>query len=348
MEETFSEKPAGNGARRPTMKEVATLAGVSLATVSRVINADGKVRSDLAEKVHEAVSLLGYRRDFTATNLRRANRASASIGLVFDDVANPFHAAVLRGVETVARMRGVLPLVGSSDEDPDRERELAEAFLSRRVDGLVVVPTGADHSYLRLERDAGVALVFVDRPPAFIDADCVLSDNAGGAFAATAHLLAAGHRRIGFLGDRQRIFTAGERLRGYREALAVHGVAFDERLVRMELHDSARAAAAVAGLLEEDDPPTALFSAQNLISIGAIQRLRQLDLHRRVALVGFDDLTLADALDPGLTVIAQDANELGRMTAELLFARLDGRNGPSRRVEIPTRLIERGTGELRP
>jgi LacI family transcriptional regulator len=330
------------------MKEVATLAGVSLATVSRVVNADGRVRMDLAEKVREAVELLGYRRDLTATNLRRADRASASIGLVFDDVANPFHAAVLRGVETVARSRGVLPLVGSSDEDPDRERELAEAFLSRRVDGLIFVPSGTDHSYLRLERDAGVALVFVDRPPAFIDADCVLSDNAGGAFTATEHLLAAGHRRIGFLGDHRRIFTAVERLRGYREALAANGVAFDERLVRMGLHDSALASAAAGDLLAADDPPTALFSGQNLISIGTIRRLRQLGLQRRVALVGFDDLTLADALDPGLTVVAQDANELGRMTAELLFARLDGRSGPSRRVEVPTTLIERGTGELQP
>jgi LacI family transcriptional regulator len=330
------------------MKEVATLAGVSLATVSRVVNGDGRVRPDLTEKVRDAVALLGYRRDLTATNLRRADRASASIGLVFDDVANPFHAALLRGVETVARSRGVLPLVGSSDEDPDRERELAEAFLSRRVDGLIVVPSGTDHSYLRLERDAGVALVFVDRPPSFIDADCVLSDNAGGAFTGTKHLLAAGHRRIGFLGDHERIFTAVERLRGYREALAAHGVAFDQRLVRMGLHDSALASAAAADLLAADDPPTALFSAQNLVSIGTIQRLRQLGLQRRVALVGFDDLTLADALDPGLTVVAQDANELGRMTAELLFARLDGRTGPSRRVEVPTTLIERGTGELRP
>jgi LacI family transcriptional regulator len=330
------------------MKEVATLAGVSLATVSRVVNADGSVRPDLAAKVREAVALLGYRRDLTATNLRRADRASASIGLVFDDVANPFHAGLLRGVETVARTRGVLPLVGSSDEDSGRERELAEAFLARRVDGLIVVPTGTDQSYLRADSDAGVALVFVDRPPGFIDADCVLSDNAGGAFAATAHLLAGGHRRIGFLGDQQRIFTAAERLRGYREALAAHGIAYDERLVVTELHDSAHASAAAADLLSADDPPTALFSAQNLISIGVIQRLRQLDLHRRVALVGFDDLTLADALDPGLTVIAQDANELGRMSAELLFARLDGRSGPSRRAEVATTLIERGTGELRP
>jgi LacI family transcriptional regulator len=330
------------------MKEVATLAGVSLATVSRVVNDDGKVRPDLAEKVREAVALLGYRRDLTATNLRRADRHSASLGLVFDDVANPFHAALLRGVETVARTRGVLPLVGSSDEDPARERELAEAFLARRVDGLIVVPAGPDHSYLRAERDAGVALVFVDRPPAFIDADCVLSDNAGGASAATAHLIERGHRRIGFLGDRTQIFTAVERLRGYREALTEHGIQYDASLVRMDLHDSAAASAAAGDLLGADEPPTALFSAQNLITIGTVQRLRALDLHRRVAVVGFDDLTLADAVEPGLTVVAQNAHELGRLTAELLFARLDGQNGPTRRVEVPTTLIERGSGELVP
>ena len=330
------------------MKEVATLAGVSLATVSRVINAEGSVRPDLAEKVHEAVTLLGYRRDLTATNLRRADRQSASIGLVFDDVANPFHAALLRGVETVARTRGVLPLVGSSDEDADRERELAEAFLSRRVDGLVVVPSGADHSYLRNERDAGVALVFVDRPPAFIDADCVLSDNAGGARIAVEHLIAAGHRRIAFLGDQARIYTATERLRGYRETLAAHGLAFDDALVRMELHDSAAAAAATGELLAAAEPPTALFTAQNLITVGAVQKLRELGLHRNVALIGFDDLPLADALEPGLSVVAQDPVELGRLTAELLFARLDGDGGPTRRVEVPTALIARGSGELAP
>jgi LacI family transcriptional regulator, galactose operon repressor len=190
--------------------------------------------------------------------------------------------------------------------------------------------------------------VFVDRPPAFIDADCVLSDNAGGAFAATEHLITGGHRRIAFLGDQTRIFTATERLRGYRDALAAHGLAFDEALVRMELHSSDVASAAADDLLALADPPTAIFSAQNLITIGTVQRLRALDLHRTIAQVGFDDLTLADMIEPGLTVVAQDAHELGRLTAELLFARLDGDGGPSRRVEVPTHLIERGSGELRP
>jgi LacI family transcriptional regulator len=339
--------PGANG-RRPTMREVAAVAGVSLSTVSRALNADPKVDPKLAERVHSAVAMLGYRRDVTATTLRRADRLSASIGLVFDDVANPFHATLHRGIEDVARARGVLAFAGSSDEDGARERDLVQAFLSRRVDGLVIVPAGSDHSYLLRDREAGVGLVFVDRPPAFIDADVVLSDHAGGARVATEHLLAAGHRRIGYLGDRQRIASAAERLRGHREALADRGVAFDPALVRLELEDSAMAREATLGLLDGENPPTAVFTAQNLITIGAVEALRARGAQHRVALVGFDDITLADAVDPGLTVVAQDPWDIGRAAAELLFARLDGDTGPTRRVELPTTLIARGSGEIAP
>src|SRR5919199_3412498 len=320
FEETF---PNGSGAdggpgRRPTMREVAAVAGVSLSTVSRAINGDPRVAPDLAEKVRQAVAMLGYRRDVTATTLRRADRLSASVGLVFDDVSNPFHATLHRGIEDVARARGVLAFAGSSDEDADRERDLVQAFLSRRVDGLVIVPAGGDHSYLVRDRDAGVALVFVDRPPRFIAADVVMSDHAGGARAATAHLLSFGHRRIGYLGDRQRIHSAVERLRGHSEALAAQGVPFDPALVRLELADSAAAREATHELLSGENPPTAVFAAQNLITIGAVQALRARGLQRSVALVGFDDLTLADAVDPGLTVVAQDAAGIGRAAAEAL------------------------------
>jgi LacI family transcriptional regulator len=346
LRETFpvnhNHGPAGP---RPTMREVAAVAGVSLSTVSRAINGDPKVAPDLAEKVRAAVAMLGYRRDVTATTLRRADRLSASIGLVFDDVANPFHAMLQRGIEDVARERGVLAFAGSSDEDAERERDLVQAFLSRRVDGLIVVPAGSDHGYLTRDRDA---VVFVDRPPAFIDADVVLSDHAGGARTATAHLLSAGHRRIGYLGDRRRIHSATERLRGHSEALAAAGVPYDPALVRMELEDSAMAAKAAAELLALDDPPTAIFTAQNLITIGAVSVLRERGLQHAVALVGFDDLPLADAVDPGLTVVAQDAGGVGRAAAEALFARLDGDPAPSKRVVLPTTLIPRGSGEIAP
>ncbi|WP_028068114.1 LacI family DNA-binding transcriptional regulator [Solirubrobacter soli] len=338
---TFSET-----GRRPTMKEVARVADVSLATVSRVVNGTGDVRPDLAERVHEAVRLLGYRRDLTASTLRRADRHSASIGLIIEDVSNPFFSAVHRGVEDVARSRDVLTFVGSSDEDADRERELAEAFGARGVDGLVIVPCAGDQSYLMRDHRAGTALVFVDRPPRYMPGDAVVSDNAGGARTAVEHLLAAGHRRIAFLGDRSSVFTATERRDGYRQALAGAGLAPDPELERTELVDSDLAEAATHELMLSANRPTALFTGQNLITIGAIRALRALGIQRRVALAGFDDVVLGDLVDPGITVIAQDPYELGRRAGELLFARLGGLETAERREVVPTRLIARGSGEI--
>jgi LacI family transcriptional regulator len=327
------------------MKQVAAVAGVSLATVSRVVNGGPSVRPELAARVQSAVEMLGYRHDHTASSLRRADRSSASIGLIFEDVSNPFFSAVHRGVEEVARERGVLTLAGSSDERPERERELAESLSARRVDGLIIAPAATDHGYLERDRAAGVALVFVDRPASFIDADVVLTDNAGGARAAVEHLIAHGHRRIAYLGDRPELYTATERLRGYRDALAHHGIQEEPILVRAA-HQ--RPYDLVRELLLGEDPPTALFTSQNLITIAVVRAIHMLRMQRKVAHVGFDDVALADVVEPGLTVVAQDASALGRSAAELLFSRLDGYDAPSRHVVHPTTLIERGSGELPP
>lgn len=330
------------------MKDVAALAGVSLATVSRVVNGSEDVRSDLAAKVQDAVEVLGYRRDLTASTLRRRDRVSASIGLIIEDVANPFFSAVHRGVEDVAWSRGVLVFAGSSDEDPERERELADSFAARGVDGLVIVPCGIDQAYLRREREMGTELVFVDRPPRFIDADSVVTDNAGGARTAVEHLLAAGHRRIAFLGDRSSVFTAAERRQGYRDALATAGVAPDERLERVGLEHPDLAESAARELLALDEPPTALFTAQNLITVGAVRALRALGLQHRVALVSFDDVELGEVVDPGITVVQQDPYAHGHRAGELLFARLDGEHGPTQHEVLPTTLVARGSGEIAP
>jgi LacI family transcriptional regulator len=328
------------------MKQVAALAGVSLSTVSRVVNNDPAVRADLAERVRHAVDVLGYRHNATASALRRSDGLSSSIGVIVEDVANPFFSAVQRGIEEVARERGVLTFAGSSDELADRERQLAEAFGARGVDGLIIAPAGGDHSYLLRDRANGMALVFVDRPGRFIDADAVLTNNFGGALAAVEHLVAAGHRRIGFLGDRPDLYTAAERLRGFQAALARHGLPADAALVRHTLTRATDAYATIRELLDGDDPPTALFTSQNLITIDAVRALHDLGLARSIALVGFDDVVLGDVVEPGLTVLAQDPVGLGRAAAELLFSRLDGAGGPSQQVVLEPTLIARGSGEL--
>lgn len=330
------------------MKDVAALAGVSLKTVSRVINTEPAVSADRRSRVLAAIDRLDYRHNLTASSLRRSDGKSSTIGVLLEDVANPFSSALHREIEDVALKRGVLVLAGSSDENEAREHELIAAFTSRRVDGLIIVPTSHDHSYLLSERRAGTPMVFVDRPPAFLDADSVLTDNQAGARKGVAHLIAHGHTRIGYLGDLATITTAVDRHVGYEQELAAHGIEVDPQLVRLDVQGIDRAEAATLELLSLRQPPTAVFTSQNLLTIGACRALRRLDLHRRVALVGFDDVLLADLLEPGITVMAQDPGIMGRRAAELLFRRLDGDAVPSVHLVVPTRLIARGSGEINP
>ncbi|HYU62321.1 MAG TPA: LacI family DNA-binding transcriptional regulator [Verrucomicrobiae bacterium] len=330
------------------MREVAALARVSIKTVSRVVNGESGVSPQLARRVLSASERLDYRHNMTASSLRRSDGRSATIGVVLEDVANPFASALHRSIEDVAVLRGVLVLAGSSDEDPERERKLVAAFASRRVDGLIVQPAGHDHSYLLAERRAGTPMVFVDRPPAFLDADTVLTDNAAGVHRGMNQLIANGHRRVGYLGDLHTIATAAERYEGYRAALEEHEIQLDEQLVRLDLRGVEKAEAATTDLMNLPEQPTALFTGQNLLTIGAFRVLRRLGLHKKVALIGFDDILLADLLEPGITVIAQDPAGIGRAAAEILFRRLDGERGPSHHAIVRTRMINRGSGEIRP
>ena len=328
------------------MVDVAALAGVALKTVSRVVNDEPGVSPELEARVRRAIEQLNYRRDANAATLRRRGRKTQTIGLVLEDVANPFSSALHRAVEDTARERGVLVFAGSCDEDPNRERELIGSFRERRVDGIVVVPASHDHAYLYEERRAGTALVFVDRPASHLDADSVISDNSGGAHAAVRHLLDHGHRRIGFLGDLLSISTAEARLHGYTRALDAAGIALDETLIRTELRDPDAAARAIDDMLALPDSPTAFFTAQNLLTIGGARALRRAGRQREIALIGFDDIPLADMLDPAISVVAQDPQAIGRAAADQLFRRLDGDTAPAVHLVIPVPLIARGSGEI--
>lgn len=331
------------------MREVAKLAGVSIKTVSRVINDEPAVSDDLRTKVLTAASQLGYRPNFTASTLRRASGSTRTIGLLLKNVANPFSAALLRAVEDTARQRDVVVISASVDEDDDRERRLSQAFLSRQVDGLIIVPTAGNHSYLAREADRGTPVVFLDRAPAGIDADTVSSQNVEGARAAVEHLIDLGHRSIAFLGDHSRISTAAERLQGYREAMAVAGLPADPALIVTDVHSEDLAEVHTRRLLLSRTPPTALFTAQNLITIGALRALRSLDLQHRIAVFGFDDFMLADLLDPPVAVVEQEIYQLGQTAATLLFDRQEGtRVGPGEHLRIPTRLIVRASGMIPP
>ena len=328
------------------MRDVAALAGVGLKTVSRVVNGEANVSAEMRARVQAAIEQLDYRQDINASHLRRLGRKTATIGLVLEDVSNPFSSALHRAIEDRTRERGVMLFTGSCDEDPDRERELIGTFRARRVDGIVVVPASPDHRYLLPEQRARTPLVFVDRQARCINADSVTSDNVGGAEQAVLHLAAVGHRRIAFLGDALEIQTAADRLRGYGLGLAALGVDQDPAIVRTGLRSVDAAALAARELLRAPNPPTALFTAQNLITIGALHALRNLGREHTTALVGFDDVELADLLEPAVTVVAQDPASMGRAAADILFRRLDGDDSPPEHVVIDVELIVRGSGEI--
>jgi LacI family transcriptional regulator len=337
--------------RPPTTHDVAALAGVGRTTVSRVLNGSPGVSAATAARVVAAIERLDYRHNVTASSLRRSDQKTRTIGLVLPSIMNPFMGALARAVEDAVRMRGMLVFAGSCDEDGEREREFVEALRSHRVDGMIIVPASADHSYLLSEQQRGTALIFVDRPARFLDADFVASDNVEGARNAVSHLATHGHRRIAFLGAKLAIATAEERLRGYEEGLARQGIPLDSSLVRTGLtglRGTHEVESTVAELLQRRDPPTALFSSLDLFTIEAIDALRTLGLQHQVALVGFDDFPLANRLDPPVTIIAQDAMALGRTAAELLFSRLDGDSSPTKQIRLPVELIARGSGEIMP
>lgn len=350
---TLTEQPENgreakeSSERISTMRDVAALAHVSIKTVSRVVNQEPGVSPEVAARVQEAIRLLGYQHNTTASNLRRTSQRTLTIGLLLDDVANPFMSALHRAIEDVAHSHDTLVFAVSSNQEAAREDELIRAMAERRVDGLIIVPNSSSaaglQQYQRLHRPA----ICIDRPAVIPNVDNVLADNRAGARMAVHHLAAHGHRRIAFLGDRGVIWTASERYLGYVEALALEGLTLDRALVRQDLSSIEAAEQATFDLLDSGAPPSALFTAQNLVTVGALRALQRRGLQQRVALVGFDDFLLADLMAPPISVIAQNPAAMGKAAAELLFARLEHTTLPPRQIVIATELLARGSGEIR-
>ncbi|SEQ69837.1 LacI family DNA-binding transcriptional regulator [Microlunatus flavus] len=343
----MTDSPHARTARsRATIRDVAALAGVGIKTVSRVINHEANVSAATREKVEQAVVALNFTPNQGAGSLRRGDRKTLTLGLLLDAVDNPFSAAIHRAVEAVAWERGTAVFGASFGEDPDRERALVEAFTRRRVDGLVLTTISDDHTYLQTELEQGVPMVFVDRPPRGIEADTVITDNHAASVTAVRHLLEHGHRAVAFLSDDLGVSTASERHRGWRDALSEAGA--EQGPVRPGLRSVEAAYEAVRELMAGPERPTALFTSQNLVSIGGIRALHDLGLQHEVAMVGFDDVFLADMLEPALTVVAQDPGEMGRTAAGRVFARLDGDESPAATSVVPAELVVRGSGEIPP
>jgi LacI family transcriptional regulator len=338
----------GSKARRPpavTMRDVAARLGVSAMTVSRAIRGDGGIAESTRERVLAAVEALGYRRNDLARQLRTGS-AHELVGLVVTGLGNPFYSQLAVGVGEVAEQHGAGLVVASTNGDLQRERELVMEMTGRRIAGLIVVPAGNDHSHLEPRRLEGAPVVLAATPPRGIDVDCVFVDDFNGTYEACRQLIARGHRRIGFLGLPLSLWTGSERFRGYAAAMEDAGLTVEEAYVSRHRGDIELAEQATRRMLALPEPPTALITANNRNTVGALRILR--DAPTPVALAGFDDIELADLLQLPLSVVAYDAAAVGREAARLLFARIDEagvadtgtRMAGRQQVIIPTRVID--------
>jgi len=334
-------RPAKNrGTAAPTVQDVAAAAGVSPMTVSRVLSGGPNVRPEKVKAVLDAAGALGYRRNENARSLRPGQRTGL-IGVIITNVANPYYAQVQLGVEEIVTTGGMLLLVGNSGEDIERERALINDFIGRKVDGLIVVPAGGDVTHLRTAVTAGIPLALASRQIDGVTADVVLVDDENGARDGTASLLAEGHRRIAFLGNRASVFTSRRRRHGFERAHREAGIAIDPDLMRAGQNDDAAAHDVMVELLTSDDPPTAVFSANNRNTIGALRALAEHpERAKTMRIVAFDDFELSSLVPFDLSVIEHDPRELGRTAARMLVQRLAAPDTEPQLVELPTRFRE--------
>ena len=327
----------------PTVKEVATLAGVSPMTVSRTLAGGTNVRPDVQTRVMAAVDELGYRRNEMARSLRPGHR-SGLIGVAITNLSNPYYGDFAVGVEEVAAKFGRRILLGNSGEDVGREQQLVRDFVGRQVEGLIVVPASQEVHHLQPREIQNMPLVLASRMAQGVRADSIVLDDTGGSQRGVETMLKSGYRRIAFLGSATSVQTVNRRFAGYSAALLEAGLTIDTSLVAMGQQDVQTAQQATSILLDSPNPPDAIFATNNRNAIGALQ-----EIGRRVAgraraqplpaLLSFDDFELASLMPVRVVIIDHDPRELGRRAAQLLFDRLTLESpfdAPNKVVEMPT------------
>jgi LacI family transcriptional regulator, galactose operon repressor len=330
--------------RGPTIAEVAARAGVSTTTVSHAFSGRRPVAPSTRERVHRAVKELRYRPNGVARSLR--TRRSHTVALIIPDITNPYYPALARGIQNVLAEAGYHVLVCNTDREPRYEAEYVADVLDRRVDGILMA---AFHL-----RAADLTDVFVDDVP-FVafgarivhpSVDVVRSDDAAGARDATRHLLGAGHTRVGMISGPPGLPPSEARLSGYLEALTEAGLPHLPEIVVQGDFTRAGGAAAMHQIASLSERPTALFCANDLMAIGAMDTAREvgLSLPGDLALAGYDDIEAAAFVTPSLTTVLNPAHELGTTAGRILRERMTGFRGPRREIVIPHRLVVRESG----
>jgi len=326
-----------------TIKDVAKKAGVSVATVSYVINGTRNVAPETAARVRAAMEELSYHPNAVAQSLR--TRTTHVIGAVISDISNPFFATLIRGAEDCARENGYSLLICNTSEKLENELVYLQLLSRKRVDGMIIAPTGKNDGLIKDLIARGMQIVFIDRKVEGVAAPAVLSENEEGAYQATRYLIEQGHRKIGIVLGLPHVSTTTERLHGYERALAEAGIAADPSLIVYGHSQVEGARKASVTLLDRADRPSAVFATNNLMTIGLMMAIHDLELRcpQDVSVIGFDDFDWAAAFNPPLTTVAQDPYLIGEKAVEILFANLNQHNRSTVEVRIPTRFLRRGS-----
>lgn len=328
-----------------TLEDVAQEADVSISTVSRALNNSEKVHPDTKEHVCQVARNLGYKRSRVARRLRLKDGKASLIGLVIPDIQNPFFADVTRGVEDIAQAEDYGLLLSNSDEDPDKQRLALDTLRTEDVDGVIVPPVSETDGAINQLIETDIAVVCVDRRLRNARVDTILSDNRQGAYEAVSHLLKLGHERIAFIGGIPKISTLTERRQGYERALLDHGMPVDSELVKEANARRERGQKFTRDLLALRNPPTAIFTGNNLTTLGVLSTLnkKNVAVPEEMAVVGYDDVPWAQALNPPPTVVDQPGYEMGRRAVEILLDRLHAPERSPTTVTLQPKLIVRNS-----
>jgi len=338
-----SRKTKSTDGRRTTVKDVSSAAGVSTATVSRVLAGFEDVSEETRQRVLEAARTLNYQPNRNARNLRR--NTTSKIGVIISDIQNPFFGTVVRGIEKVTIKDDFTLILGNSDEDPQRERKLIAMLLEEGVAGIIIAPTDVDSdSYCSLF-NSGTPYVVIDRKIKDCGADTVNVDGYEGSRQAVEYLLGLGHTRIGFIGGLEHLSVMQERKLGYLETIRSHKLALEDGFLNSGNNRQDGGYRAMSEMLRLTRPPSAVLIANNLMTLGGLKAIHEsgLRIPEQISLIGFDDMDWAASLQPPLSVIAQPAFEMGERAASALLERIREPGLPSRKFLLQTELILRAS-----
>jgi LacI family transcriptional regulator len=325
-----------------TIKDVAREAGVSTATVSRVLSSKDPVSDHLRERVLSAVKRLGYRPNALARSLRK--ESTKTIGLLVSNVMNPFFAAVARAAEDTLRERGYSLILGNADEDPLKEEFYLEVLLEKRVDGLIVSPARAQSPHLEEIVREGIPLVFVDRSINGIDAPVARVDGKRAVEDLVEYLVGLGHRKLAIISGPPETISGKERLTAFLQSAERRGVAVAEQYVRFGDFRRPSGVEAMRSLLGLEEPPTAVFVSNNLMALGALQTIKSAGLRipQSISLAIFDDVSWFELMEPPITAVTQPMSELGVAAARMLLEMVEKGQQPES-LTMEANLVIRGS-----